>query len=676
MSKKKSAKISPKERTDPYVVPVSVVGAKRPKSDGPDKNAAPNGDTAARRRAWRLELAVLLPALILGATLYLNAVHGDFVYDDQRQIVRNSLIQDPGQVWRALTSDVWAFKGSGISASNYWRPTFVAWMILNFRLFGVDQALPWHITNIILNLGVIILAFAVMRRLKLPVLVAGAIAAIFAAHPAHTESVAWISGSPDLLMAAALLGSLWFVISIREKSTGGKWFWALLLYAVALGAKEVAIFYPIVVFAVLWRPAGSEESRGSSAPDAVSRCAPFVVFAIVYFLVRIGVLGQFAQAPLDAPGLGSSILSIPAVFAFYLRQIVFPLWVGPAYGLRAVTGRTIGLTNFFLPVIISLVSLIALFWMARRSLVQRVGLALFLITLAPAMNIGGFLPEQLVHDRYLYLPLLGFLMVTIPELARLAKPLFAGNEERGRVAVFGLALLLCAPLGFQTVRNNRAWLSNLALWTRSIETDPNSSWNYQQYGAELLEEQNYDQAIAAYDRSIAINPNSPALMGRGRGYLLQGKFALAEADFESVIVLPNDRVSLYPLYQAYEGLAITYEKQNRLDEAVAILRSGRQRLNVYAAAMTEKLSVILYRQRKKPEALKELELYRAQAKTETLPESKIVLMRLGALYAESNRREDARTAFQEYLKLTEGLQDPQTIDARKQTTAMLQEISK
>lgn len=685
MSKKKQRKPGISAQAAQTTAPENGEPRVRSVKTGAGKTAP----VAPAKRVWWIELAFVLPAAVLGAVLFFNAVNGEFVYDDQRQIVRNSLIQDSSQTWRALTSDVWAFKGSGIAASNYWRPTFVAWMIANFRLFGVEQARPWHITNIILNVAVIVLAFFLLRRFGLSPPVAAAIAIIFAAHPAHTESVAWISGSPDLLMALALLGSLWFVLSIREKNSREKWLWAMLLYIVALGAKEVAIFFPVVVFAVFWRPAAATETRGRSAPDAVMQCAPFVVLAIIYFAVRIGVLGQFAEPPLDAPGAGSTLLSLPAVFTFYLRQIVFPYWVGPSYPLRPVTLQTIGLFNFVLPLLVTIAAGILMFWLARRSLVQRVGFALFLITLVPAMNISSFVPEQIVHDRYLYLPLLGFLMLTIPELALLAgrfRNSKTVQSDTGQVhayvtsnaewAILVLAAIAAIPLGWQTVRNNRAWVSNLALWTRSIEADPKSSLNYLQYGAELLELKRYDEALVAYDRSIAISPNPQALIGRGRGRLSKRMFAEAEADFQSVIALPNDRVALYSLYQGYEGLTITFDQQNKLDEALSALKKGRDRLTPYQAALTEKIAVVMRKQGHGKEAAAELERFRNQAETETLPESKMVILRLGQLYNELGRSEEARTALQRYLTITQGLQDPQTQEARKQASKALQQLSK
>jgi hypothetical protein len=87
------------------------------------------------RDEWKW-LAVLA---VVAIAVYANSTGGEFVYDDTRQILRNPLIQNNALIGKALSSDVWAFKGDGtVVASNYWRPTFTAWHILNYRLFGAS----------------------------------------------------------------------------------------------------------------------------------------------------------------------------------------------------------------------------------------------------------------------------------------------------------------------------------------------------------------------------------------------------------------------------------------------------------------------------------------------------------------------------------------------------------
>ncbi len=94
-------------------------------------------DTSKGNAFEKYELKWVLPIVAVCFMVFANALGGEFVYDDVRQILGNQLIQDNSLIWKALTSDVWAFKGDGsLAASNYWRPTFTAWSILNFRLFG------------------------------------------------------------------------------------------------------------------------------------------------------------------------------------------------------------------------------------------------------------------------------------------------------------------------------------------------------------------------------------------------------------------------------------------------------------------------------------------------------------------------------------------------------------
>ena len=97
---------------------------------------------------------------------------------------------------------------------------------------------------------------------------------IFAVHPVHSESVAWISGAPDLILGAALLGSLWFVNLLGEKKTPLRWALSIALYLVALGAKEIAILYPLIVVALLRRSERETGEKGVSlGSDVVDRVA-------------------------------------------------------------------------------------------------------------------------------------------------------------------------------------------------------------------------------------------------------------------------------------------------------------------------------------------------------------------------------------------------------------------
>lgn len=610
---------------------------------------------------------------MLGILVYANTLGGEFVYDDARQIVRNTLIQDGSQFWHALTSDVWAFKGGGDEAvSNYWRPSFVFWMILNFRCFGLET-FGWHLTNILLHVTVVALAFVLLRVWHIARPIAAAIALLFAVHPVHSESVAWISGAPDLILGAAMLGSIWFVIRLNEKATPLRWVGAILLYLVALGAKEVAILYPLVVFAVLFEGNSASSQRHTSA-RIFPIVLPFAVTAVIYLLARYAVLGMIQRQSSSGVGLVETILTAPAVFTFYLRQMVVPVWIGPSYPLRAVTGTNLGVNNFLIPLLIT----VAVGWwmivMARRWQIARIGLALFWIPLLPTFNISAFQSEQLVHDRYLYLPLLGFLILTLPALGSLLQRTAGERVGRGALIVLVFAIIAAAPLAAQTIRYNRAWTSNLALWEWGVLSDPNSAFNYQQYGVQLHQAKRLDEAVAAFNRSIEIYSLPQTLVSRATALIDQAHFTEAERDLHEVISKEVAQVSPYTMYQAYERLAVSFTQQRKVNEAANAIMEARRRLPKYTGALTEKLGVILYQGGQKQEALNELNSVRTQARSETLAESRLVFYRIGLLNVELGHSREARDAFQEFLFLTQNIRTPEIKQARSQSENALRNL--
>lgn len=661
----------------PIVIP--TIPTQRSGIDAPTSSEKTRTRAARPRngpRGLRLEFMVLLPALLLATFLYVNTLHGEFVYDDTPQIARNTLIQDQSNLWRALFSDVWAFKrGDAAAVSNYWRPSFVLWLIVNFQMFGLDT-FGWHLLNIMLHVGVVAMSFALLRRLKVPPWVAGSIAVLFAVHPVHTESIAWISGSPDLILSLALLASMWCVHSLGQKQTKLRWALALVFFVIALGAKEIAIFYPIIVVMLLWRPEREYGEVGLAWSKVLRIALPFAGAAILYVIIRQSILGQIAQWPEGGADAKSTLLSIPMVFTFYLRQIVFPVVIGPSYPIRAVTLSNIGLVNFVIPLVISLVAGGAMLWLAYRNKLARLGLALFVLPLIPAMNIGAFDPEQIVHDRYLYLPLLGFLIVIVPLVAGLLERAKLSDANLRPWLLFAVAIALCVPLSVQTFRYNRVWLSNGVLWQWAIKTDPTGSINYVQYGAEMLKQKRYVDAAASYERAIQMRPQNLGYLGRGVSLTGLERFDEAERDLRMIISQPTERVPSHVMYQAYEGLAVNYQDQKKLNEAATTLDEARKRLPQYRAALTEKLAIILYIGGKKEEAYAQLDDVRAQARRETLPESRFVFYRIGLLAKELGHYGEARAAFQEYLALTTSMEDDEFKQTRAESEEALRSLPK
>jgi tetratricopeptide (TPR) repeat protein len=620
----------------------------------------------------KLRVAVLALVAFLA---YANSLGGDFVYDDKRQILMNPLIQEPPLYAKALVSDVWAFKGDGKTVtSNYWRPTFTAWSILNFRLFGRDP-FGWHLLNILLHVGVCMLAYLLLRRWDLTQNMSFAATLIFTLHPIHTESVAWIAGSPDLLFGLFLLSSFLFADMVAGAAGSRRGLFlslGLISYALSLGAKETAFFcFPIFYLIFARYKLGSiNTSNHKTRNAAMLYSASFSVVAIAYFLLRWDILGRLSQPAENGASTISAILSAPEIFAFYLRQIVFPFWLGPNYGIRAV--QSVDPANFWIPVIISAAAIYFFWRLSTRTFVQTLGIAIFLLPLLPAFNIRAFLPEQIVHDRYLYLPLLGFLMMFMPFLAEVAK---TWMEKRDKL-LLAISAVICIALGVQTFRINRTWNNELSLWQHAVTIDPNSSSSWSSLGAELTEEDRLDEALEAYNRSLAIWPRPLAYIGRAQILVRKGDLDAAISDMKSVIEDHSNETDLYTIYQAYETLAIALEDKGNYLDAEKNLRDARTRLPMYRAALTEKLAVILYNENRKQDALRELENVKDAAVHELLPASKAVFFRLGLLYAEGGNKQAAYENLNIFLRQSVAAKDKETDNERQEATAALKQLGR
>jgi hypothetical protein len=338
---------------------------------------------------------LLLVAVCVG--VFANSVGGEFVYDDLRQIFRNPLIQDDSLIWQALTSDVWAFKGDGTqAASNYWRPTFTFFNIIAFRIFALEPA-GWHVLNVLLHSLVCVVAFVLLRRWEFSTRVAFVIALIFAVHPVHVESVAWIAGSPDLLFGLAFLGSLWFATRYRESRSWPDLALAIFLYALALGAKEIGIVCLPIYYLTL---ADRDQKIRTTQRDPL--LIGIGLTAVAYIAVRWMILGAISHPPDDAVSTMDAVLSIPMMFTFYLRQIFAPVWLAVNYPVTPVTA--LAPLTFWIPLLIMLAALAGLAYLSKSSRKARLAVAIFILPMLPALNATAFISEQIVHDRYLYLP--------------------------------------------------------------------------------------------------------------------------------------------------------------------------------------------------------------------------------------------------------------------------------
>ncbi len=594
---------------------------------------------------------------------YANTLGGDFVYDDVKQIQQNRFVTDPGSFWEGLASDVWAFKGDERETwSNYWRPAFVVWMVINERLFGTNDATGWHVSNILLHLICVLLLYLLSRHMNLSAPLAGVVSLLWAVHPAHVESVAWIAGSPNMLSTAPLLAILVLLIRGGCHPSVLRWVVMVLLYVVSITSKEIGVLFPAITAVTLWVTLREE------LPDSTERLRraawlslPFALIGLGFLVARHLVLGQLEVETAWSQSFFGWLPTYPLLFAFYLRQCFFPYWIGPSYPLRAAESFDMAVLGASALTVAFLVAAVVL---VRRRPIAAVGVLLFLLPLLPAVNLNAFIQEQIVHDRYLYLPLAGMLIALAVAVEQVLRTSFATPEARQR-GLLVAAVVLCLPLLARTVSYNRAWLSEEALWQWGIRSDPTSAFNRAQYGEVLYRLGRVEEAKRELDQALAIRNVTHAFLTRAR-------IAIDQRDFGVADDLISRVRSDYPeMPSAWELAAVSLDRQGRFAEAAALLREARTVIPTSYASLTANLAVMLQRQGQMEECERELLSAVEAARRERDSGAKKVFYFLGLVVQQRGDEASARVHFEEYLQQTGALRDEETLRLREQVRQRL-----
>ncbi|MBM3324002.1 hypothetical protein FJY69_11080, partial [candidate division WOR-3 bacterium] len=391
----------------------------------------------------RLLSAVALIAPALAAILlYAPSLKFGFVWDDRPLVVENPEVAgaNPLPLFARSFTHSWSERGLGPHA--YYRPLVTMSFWLDHRLWRLNPA-GYHLTNVILNAlcaGLVAALAAVLLKSAWPALFAGL---LFALHPAHVESVAFISGRTDLMMALFLLLALLSLVRTRNLPASAT------LYALALLCKEAAILFPVLAFLYL--------ARGARRP--VWRFGFALVAVAAIYLIGRGLI-------LHGPG--------PTWGDVSLTQRVF--LVLNAIGRYAVTALVpfrhqlsypdlAGFAAPGWPTLAGVVALAASLYVAWRKRGSAVGLGsgLFILTILPA---GNFFPPgpSYLSERLLYLPSAGAVLVVVALAARAS-----GWRSRAAAAV---GLLACLAMAVNARQRLPVWADELSLCRTMVRERP------------------------------------------------------------------------------------------------------------------------------------------------------------------------------------------------------------
>jgi len=452
------------------------------------------------------QLVWLLPLLVYAATLRFQ-----FIYDDNQQILNDPLIRSWHNLPLLLKVDVWRFWNPGV-IGNYWRPLFMLWLVINYKIFGLNP-IGWHLTSVLVHVAATWLCFVLVRRITGEKFIATTAALIFGLHPVHLETVAWVSGVTDSLMSVFFLSSLLCFIHGWEsqgKRRYGYFVISSLLFACSLLTKETAVVLPgIVVGYVLLFP---REHGDGVRHRFASLLLPLLLYAAViaaYFTERHAVLQGFDHGAIRV-GVQTYLLTCPSFLWFYLSHLIWPSGLSIFYDRPVVSHAD--WSHFWMPLLGIMIGTVttAIGISKERGRGAYFGALLLLLPLAPTFALPLILPNDYAHDRYLYLPCLGFGILAALLLQQLGERLAA--RMNGRYVMLGLASGIVVALATSTSVQMVHWANDLLLYDRAAEIAPGNLMSFEGLGRSLLAVGRPTEAISAFQQVLKVNPNDWAAL--------------------------------------------------------------------------------------------------------------------------------------------------------------------
>ncbi len=412
---------------------------------------------------------------------------------------------------------------------------------LIFYYRGLDPV-AYHVAQIVVHLCVCLLVFWCARPWirERGALIA---ASLFAVHPVHVESVAWIASLKDPTFTAAVLLSVG--LYFRSTSATGRsrallYAGALLAMVVALGFKQIAIVTPALLWAVDW---AFTERRARARALSI---APFALLALAVLPLFL-VIGSRNGVIVPPPGGTrlTGLLTMTVVYARYLGTLVAPFDLSARYVLSPVL--TVADSRFIVSAVVIAAAWAVAAVLRTRTRAPLLVLLWFTIALLPVMNIIP-IPIEMA-DRYLYLPSVGFAIgcgAGIDALVDRTRPAIAALVVAATVGIMAL-------WGALSVERSAVWHDDVVLWSSVIEHAPQFYLGRTNLAMAYLRRGDHVAAERQLRAALAISPDDPVVhLNLGMLFRAQRRSQEAKESFRRAIALRP----IYP--KAYNNLASVF----------------------------------------------------------------------------------------------------------------------
>jgi tetratricopeptide (TPR) repeat protein len=484
----------------------------------------------------------------------------------------------------------WAF--TAVHESNWHPLTWLSHMI-DVELYGLNPR-GHHLTNVFFHLAATLLLFALLSRLTSAPWRSACVAALFALHPTHVESVAWVAERKDVLSAC-----FWFLTLLlyaEYAAKGRRTYYLLALGAFSLGlmAKPMLVTLPVILLLIdLWplNRFGLAEQPGqnqrriniSALLPLVKEKIPFFACSLVSSAITIYAQGTGgAIQSIEKIPLGLRLANAVTAYVKYLGKLLWPTDLAVFYPLPSAI--PLWQVSGALLLLLAITAAVIRYRQSQPWLAT--GWFWFVITLIPVIGLVQ-VGTQAMADRYTYLPSVGLFIAAAWGVPALLQPL--PFRKSLLAALAGIAVIASAAL---TWRQLPTWQDSLTLYRHALAVTTGNDKIHYNYGLALVGRQQADAAIAEFRKAIAINPHFlDAHNNLGAALAGQGRVDEAIAAYQQAIQANSNYVL------AYHNLGIAYYRRGQYDQAIAQFQQAL-RIDPGNAEARKNLGIVMELRRK------------------------------------------------------------------------------
>jgi protein O-mannosyl-transferase len=589
---------------------------------------------------------ICLFLVIATLAVYWQVLNNDFViYDDDKYVTENTHVHK-GVTFDSLT---WAFTSS--HASNWHPLTWISHMI-DYQLYGLN-ARGHHLTSLLFHVANTLLLFLILVRMTGTLWQSSFVAALFALHPLHVESVAWVAERKDVLSTFFMMLTVWaYILYVKKREIKG-YLLVVLFFVLGLMSKPMLVTLPFILLLLDFWPlgrlcllrdtknvaTGQHTNERADIFRLVLEKAPFFALAVGSSIVTFIV--QERGGAMEIAKTYSIQTRIINAFVAYTEYIVDMIWPVKLALLYPHPGNSLQLWKGVVAGFALVLITILVIRKARRIPYLAVGWLWYIVTLIPVIGIVQ-VGSQAMADRYTYVTLIGLFII----IAWGANDLLSKWRHR-KIWLSTLAAIILPVLIVLTWKQVQYWENGITLFKHTLRHTSNNYVIHNNLGIVLREQGRTEEAIKHYLQALRSNPDyALAHYNLSNAYAEQGKN-------KKVIEACKHAIRIKPDYaDAHYNLGVAYGGSGKYEEAVEAFKQVIRIDSNYLQAHYNLGGVYagLGKYRDAIEAFQQV--------IRIDPDYALVRNNLGIAYGALGRYKEAAEAFQQAIRI-----DPDDADA-------------